>query len=109
MKLSILAVLDLFIFLVLLKTGLCIDTIDEEDDSAFENPPQATPTPIPGHSSSNISIESRRAQSLQKKGFYAEAIIRGENGLRGWIFFENSVSFSGPTSQMTKIHFKIFH
>ncbi|XP_074605688.1 superoxide dismutase [Cu-Zn]-like [Brevipalpus obovatus] len=90
MKLLILVILELFILLVFPRNGLCIDPIDEEDDSAFENPPQATPTPIPGHLASNVSIESRRAQSLLKKGFYAEAIIRGENGLRGWIFFENS-------------------
>jgi len=86
-------IFKILILFVLLNVSSCVGPIDEEDDSAFENPPQATPTPIPGPpSSTNISIESRRAQSLLKKGAYAEAIIRGESGIRGWIFFENSVS-----------------
>lgn len=66
--------------------------INDDESNNFDSYREVTPTPSDNSTINPNGSESRRAQSMKKSGFYGEVIIRGEGGIRGYIFMQSSVS-----------------
>lgn len=85
--------LIVFLFAVLTSAQVLEEEeFDNNETFTFDTYREFTPTPMSGIPVNSTASESRRAQSLKNIGYFGEAIIRGEGGLRGYIFIQSSVS-----------------
>lgn len=102
-----------FSLLILLITKILTQTTDEviySDEEGFERDIQPTPPPppvpqvLPNESENNSSDPSANnvepSRFLPIRQIYGEALIRGAPGVRGLIYFINSVIKSKPNSMI---------